>query len=270
MIKDRFSRIIEENKNSGNKFFLRNLLKEAVQDDILNFVYNHRFYQKLIFTGGTCLRKVYGLPRLSEDLDFDFLGKFKIEDFAAGTKDYFAKELQYKNVVAKISGSGQTVFLKFPVNSQILFVRCDFSPETIGIFTTEVNSVSTSEFTFFALSYDLSTLFANKITALLQRRFFRGKEQKTPFKGRDVFDLSWFLERSTKTRFSLQPNWKRVFKALGIKNKQEIIKKLREKLEMIDRQSLYRDLLPFVEQSQTAENFSKNFLEIIGSKLKYL
>lgn len=270
MIKDRLSRIIEENKNSGNKFFLRNLLKEAVQDDILNFVYNNRIYQKLIFTGGTCLRKVYGLPRLSEDLDFDFLGKFKIEDFAAGARDYFIKELQYKNVVAKISGSGQTVFLKFPVGSQILFVRCDFSAETIGVFTTEVNSVSTSEFTFFALSYDLPTLFANKITALLQRQFFRGKEQKTPFKGRDVFDLSWFLERSAKTQFSLQPNWKRVFKALGIRNKEEVVKKLREKLEMIDQQSLYRDLLPFVEKSLTAENFSRNFLEVIENKLKYL
>lgn len=270
MIKDRLSRIIEENKNSGNKFFLRNLLKEAVQDDILNFAYNNRIYQKLIFTGGTCLRKVYGLPRLSEDLDFDFLGKFKIEDFAAGARDYFIKELQYKNVVAKISGSGQTVFLKFPVESQILFVRCDFSAEAIGVFTTEVNSISTSDFTFFALSYDLPTLFANKITTLLQRQFFRGKEQKIPFKGRDVFDLNWFLERSTKTQFPLQPNWKRVFKALKIKNKKEVVKKLREKLEMIDQQSLYRDLLPFVEQSRMAENFSKNFLEIIGSKLKYL
>ncbi len=40
---------------------------------ILNFIYNDSQYKNLIFTGGTCLRKIYGLSRLSEDLDFDYM-----------------------------------------------------------------------------------------------------------------------------------------------------------------------------------------------------
>ena len=40
-----------------NSLYQRNVIKERLQDEILNFVYNNRDYNGLIFTGGTCLRK---------------------------------------------------------------------------------------------------------------------------------------------------------------------------------------------------------------------
>lgn len=280
MIKDKLLQIVQNYKGAENRLFLRSLLKEAIQDFILNFVYNHPFYKKLIFTGGSCLRKVYGLPRLSEDLDFDFLEKLKIQKFAQEIEEYFAKKLQYKNLQVKISSREKTVFLKFPIlkeiglaktpaDSPILFARCDFAKEEIGIFKTEVNSISTDEFTFFVLSFDLPTLFANKIITFLEREFFKGKDQKIPFKGRDVFDLVWFLEKSAKVDFSLQPNWQRVFKRLKIKNRKEVWKQLIEKLEKIEDRGVYNDLLPFIQSPTTIENFSKNFYNVIKGKVEY-
>lgn len=274
MIVNALKQLIQQRKNNENTFYLRNFLKEKIQDYILNFVYNDQNYKKLIFTGGTCLRKVYGLPRLSEDLDFDFRKDFDITSFSQKIKDYFVKTMQYKALETKISGNNKTVFLKFPIlkeiglansisDSQLLFVRCDFSEENIGIYNIEVNSISTSEFTLFTLSYDLSTLFANKISAFLEREFFKGKEQKIPFKGRDVFDLVWFLEKSKKSNWQIKPNWERVFKSLNSDNKSAIIKMLVEKVEKLDKKQVYDDLLPFIESLSSVKNFSDNFEAII-------
>jgi predicted nucleotidyltransferase component of viral defense system len=284
MILDTLKNILQKYRGNNNNLFIRSTLKEALQDYVLNFVYNDSDYKTLIFTGGTCLRKIYGLPRLSEDLDFDFAGltakknTFTIEDFAVKMKTYVASELQYRDIDVKISGGGQTVFLKFPIlkelgvaknsgDSPILFVRCDFSKETIGVFTTEVNSVSTSEFTFFALSYDLSTLFANKIMAFLKRDFYKRKGQSIPFKGRDLFDLVWFLEKSKKSDWKLKPNWNRLTKGLTIDNPHTIAGLIMEKVESIDKKDVYTDLLPFIESTQTLENFSENFAFLIKNNI---
>lgn len=283
MIVDKLKKALGQYKTNTNKLFILSVLKEILQDYTLNFVYNDRDYKELIFTGGTCLRKVYGLARLSEDLDFDFLdlpaGKFSIKNFAKRVTGYFTRELQYKDITAKISGNKQTVFLKFPIldklglvkntsDSSILFVRCDFSAETIGVYTTQVNSISAAEFTLFALSYDLPTLFANKIMAFLERDFFKGDEQATPFKGRDLFDLVWFLEKSKKSGWDLKPNWDRLTKGLKIENPNEIARLIVEKVESIDKRDVYTDLLPFIESAQTLENFSDNFAFLIKENIK--
>ena len=73
MIIQRLKQQVDNYKQCTNGLFVRSALKEVLQDYVLNFVYNNKTYKDLIFTGGTCLRKVYGLPRLSEDLDFDYL-----------------------------------------------------------------------------------------------------------------------------------------------------------------------------------------------------
>jgi len=49
----------------------RIVLKEYLQALTLDFLYNHPLYRRLNFYGGTCLHIVYGINRLSEDLDLD-------------------------------------------------------------------------------------------------------------------------------------------------------------------------------------------------------
>ena len=279
MIQDQLLSILRKNQGQ-NKQFTTTLLKESLQDYILNFVYNHRFYKKLIFTGGTCLRKVYGLPRLSEDLDFDFREKFEIEQFSQEVKQYFRQKLQYKNLTTKTANNQRTVFLKFPqllseiglvktsADRAVLFLRCDFSLEKLGDFQTEVNSISAQEFTFFVLSYDLATLFSNKILAFLQREFFRGKKQSLAFKGRDLFDLVWFFEKASKSDFRFQPNWQRVFKGFRVKTKNEVLDLLIEKVEQINKRDAYRDLRPYIESQATVKSFADNFKTIIKTKAK--
>lgn len=279
MIKDKLIHILESNKSS-NRLFFRTLLKEGIQDYILYFVYNHPVFKNLIFTGGTCLRKIYNLPRLSEDLDFDYQKDFDIERFCRDLADYFFKDLAEKDLRIRISNQQKTVFIKFPnlltqlglvktsADPSLLFVRCDLSKENIGSFSTEVSPIYTPEFSFFALSYDLRTLFSNKIIAFVKREFFKGKEQSIAFKGRDLFDLVWFLQQTT--RKGLQPNWERLKAGLKIKEKEEVERLVMNKVDKIEARDVRSDLLTFIEQENTIENFSENFRKIISQKLKVL
>ncbi len=272
MIQDQLSLILSKNQKEQNKLFRRTLFKEVIQDYILNYIYNNPIYKELIFTGGTCLRKIYGLPRLSEDLDFDFKDNFDITRFSGDIKDYFTQKIQYQNLETKIANNKKTVLIKFPalIENSLVFVRCDFSRAT-GDYKTEINSISTGEFTFFLLSYDLPTLFANKIIAFLERQFFKGSKQNIPFKGRDLFDLVWFFEQSAKSGYKLQPNWGKIIQELKIKDKRSILQALLIKAKKIWKQEntgVYNDLLPFIESSETLEFFSNNFVSLLETGIK--
>ena len=49
----------------------RNKLKEALQYYVLNFIYHHPAYSKWVMYGGSALRIIHGLDRMSVDLDFE-------------------------------------------------------------------------------------------------------------------------------------------------------------------------------------------------------
>src|SRR3989338_9095690 len=65
----------------------RNALKEELQYYVLNFIYHHPEYGNWIMYGGSSLRIIHGLDRMSVDLDFEishevtgeFLEKLKKE-----------------------------------------------------------------------------------------------------------------------------------------------------------------------------------------------
>lgn len=267
-------RSIVEKEAGGHPLFLRTLIKEALQDYILYFVYNHQEYKELIFTGGTALRKIYGLPRLSEDIDFDYIKPLDIQAFTSEALSYFMKNLQYREIEARIAGNQRTVFIKFPSlladaglvknksDATLLFVRVDFSLERLGLYGTEIRSVMTSEFTFFVKAYDLSSLFTNKIIAFLRRDFFKGKTQTVAFKGRDVFDLVWFFERRQKTG-ELNLRWERIYKALAVNTKEEVIQELVTKIGRLNPADVRRDLEPFIQSQHEAASFSEHFTNML-------
>jgi predicted nucleotidyltransferase component of viral defense system len=247
---------------SDDNTYQRNLIKERWQDEILNFVYNDGIYNRLVFTGGTCLRKVYGLNRLSEDLDFDIPAStsFDIQTFA--------KDLsKYLSAGTKISGNNATVFVKFPDN---IFVRCDFSKITTKEYHVQKSLITADNRQFFVNTYDLPTLYANKIVAFLNRNFFKGKFQKIPFKGRDVFDIYWLLQLSAKTGYSLKPNIKQLMSLLEKKTLSEIRDLVKTKVGLVDPQFVYNDLFPLVESKVFLSQFLQDFNKVIASQLDYV
>ena len=274
---DRLKTIVST-RTGQNRLWVRTLLKEPIQDYILHFVYNSSKYKQFIFTGGTALRKLYGLPRLSEDLDFDLRHVIDIEEFTKDLQVYIVEKLMYKDVMTKIAANEQSVFLKFPKllseigfaktghESKQLIVRCDLSLEMLGNYDTEVRSITIQNTVFFVEGYDLSTLFANKIIAFLKRTFFRGEKQKISFKGRDLFDLVWLLERSIGSNMQFQPNWERVYKAMGTRDRKKILQQILTKTESIKKEDLANDLIPFLEPS-TVQAFRENFQLVLSTQI---
>ena len=252
-----------------NSLFVRNILKEELQNFVLNFIYTSK-YKDLIFTGGTSLRKNYGLNRLSEDLDFDYNGKLDLEAFTTELLEYFKESLGYKSISAKISTNRQSIYLKFPILKELelldnqgtpedLFLRCDFSKITTKIYGTEANLIKAGQYEFFCFSYDLPTLFANKIVATIERVYFK-----------DIYDLFWLLQLSAKTGYALKPNSERITKLLDVKNTSEVKTLLKKKIEMVEEEYLYTDLLPLLESSEVLESFKNNFKANILQKLDFV
>lgn len=239
-----------------NQFYIRNLVKEEIQNYILNFVYQNSVFQNLIFTGGTCLRKLYGIDRLSEDLDFDYTFDFKIDKFLDEIKEYFVSQLQYRGAEYKISGNKQTLFIKFPTEN--IFVRCDFSRASSNVYGLTKGMITAGKFRFLVNAYDLETMFANKIVAFLRRNFYKGKFQTLPLKGRDVYDLFWLLQLSAKSAYSMKPNQKRLLALTGSDSatlKQEV----KDKMKKVEAEFVYEDMLPLVESDQFLREFLKVF-----------
>lgn len=236
---------IAKKAEGKNQFYIRNLVKEEIQNYILNFVYQDSEYQNLIFTGGTCLKKLYGLDRLSEDLDFDYISKFKIDRFAVKLKNYFVSKLQYKEAEIKISGNRQTLFLKFP--SENIFVRCDFSKIASKTYGLNKGMITAGKFRFLVNAYDLETMFANKIVTFLRRNFYR-----------DVYDIFWFLQLSAKSGYNLKPNQKRLV-ALTESDMDTLRQEVKDKITKVKAEFVYEDMLPLVESNIFLREFLKVF-----------
>ena len=282
MVIQNLKTVLVKSGSFENKDYVRNLLKEELQVFVLNFIYTST-YKDLVFTGGTCLRKFYGLPRISEDLDFDIEDGYSIDgtsfDFDKLQKDlkgYFTRDMQYKNVSLKFKN--QTVFLKFPVlreigfatesDSDILFLRLDFSVNKDKNYIVENQLFSAYDFSFLAKTYDFGTLFANKIAAFLTREYRKGGEQLESFKGRDIFDLVWMLGEAKKKRLNV--NMKRVSGLLGIKSKNDLRSKILEKVGKIESKDLYNDLKPFFRDTDFVDDFCRNFLNLLKLNINYL
>jgi predicted nucleotidyltransferase component of viral defense system len=100
----------------------RILLKQNLQAYVLDFLYNHANYRLLNFYGGTCLHIIYGLNRLSEDLDFDNNINLSLDNLAEDLKKMFKTTFEYNETIVKTQQSAQGILritLKFPVLNEL-------------------------------------------------------------------------------------------------------------------------------------------------------
>lgn len=192
-----------------------NALKEVVQEVALMGLSRSDFFTKAAFYGGTALRIFYGLPMYSEDLDFSLErpeADFDLDKYLS----YVKKELisyNFKMTVKKKNKSKQTAiqsaFIKGNTIQNILEITSDDSM-TYGFnsnalirikFEIDTNPPGGAEFqyvnailpdTYRAKLYDMPSLFAGKIHAVLCRDY------KNRVKGRDFFDYIWYLKRGTR------------------------------------------------------------------------
>jgi len=252
---------------SDNKVFRRNLLKNYLQILVLDFIYANRKYSQLIFYGGSCLAHCYNLPRLSEDLDFvDLKKEIEIPKLAKDLEIHFKKntDLEIKAVPQKFR-----VYLKFPLlrelglagksESDLLFLKIEIFKEFDFCTDYKIDTIPLFKFnrTVFVKAFDLPTLMATKIRAVLMRKWEKtdkmGKTLAT-VKGRDYYDLLWYLEKGIMPNFGCLE---------GIANKEELKEQLLSAIMKVDARSIRIDLESLIDNPELAKNLSENIKEIL-------
>lgn len=275
MFLDNIKNAYTKNKEK-NPVVIRNILKEIIQYYVLDFIYSSSWGESFLFKGGTCLRFCFDLPRLSEDLDFDIenFQKFSLKNFLLDLNNYFVRNLQFSNCNTKVAGNQRTIYLKFPIlkdigiiigqaETNVLFVRIDLAGVVGKAYKTEVSIKSTYNFSFLMRRYSLPDLFAGKLAAILIHEAYDAKVKKERFKGRDFYDLIWFLEKR------LKPNWVYLKELTGL-DKEEVLKRLETKIQKLDKRFLASDLIPFIEDNEFINNFIKNYKELFENYKKIL
>jgi len=176
-------------------------VREYVQARILQSLNRTGGMESLAFHGGTALRFLYGIPRYSEDLDFALERAREQYDFRAlllQIRDDFAKDDMEVEIKMSDKGVVHKAFVRLrgllyelglsPHPTQVLAVKLEVDtnpPPGAGLTTTAL-----VRYVPLAIQHhNRASLFAGKLHAVLQRSY--------P-KGRDIFDLWWYLT---------QPDW---------------------------------------------------------------
>jgi hypothetical protein len=231
----------------------RNLAREYLQARILAALQRAGAMIPLAFHGGTALRFLYAHGRYSEDLDFALEGDRNGYDFRSYLQDIRA-ELTPEGYVVELKVNDQktvhSAFVRFPgllydlglsaQRNETLAVKLEVDtnpPAGAGLATTVVR-----RFVVLQLHHhDKASLLSGKLHAILQRSY--------P-KGRDIYDLLWYLSDPTWP----QPNLVLLNNALeqtgwqgGVLTQTNWRERIRARLELLDWKNTQVDVRPFVE-----------------------
>ncbi len=264
--------ILKENENTTS-VFKRNVIKEYFQILALSFIYSHKKYQGLIFYGGSCLKHCFGLPRLSEDLDFvDLTGKIDLSALAVDLKIFFEKEIGTEPIS---KAQKFRVYLKFPILRQLnladgsesdllnikveIFKKFDFCEnykiETVPIFKSGKSIL--------VRVFDMSSLMSTKMRAVLSRKWEKTDKMGNKLatvKGRDYFDLMWYFEKGIKPNLNCIDGGK-----LSV---EDLKNKLLGIIESVDEKSIAFDLESLISDQVFVKNLAKNIKNILIKQIK--
>jgi predicted nucleotidyltransferase component of viral defense system len=249
-----------------------NLVREYVQVRVLEGLQRCGAMVPLAFHGGTALRLLYRTPRFSEDLDFALerpgAGTFDLTSCLDRIRQAMVREGYTVTTRAKTERTVQIGWLRFPglvqelglqlQTARMLAVKIEIDthpPEGAGLETTLIRRYVPLHLQH----HDRSTLLAGKIAAVLLRPWT---------KGRDLFDLFWYL---TDPEWP-PPNLRLLNNALaqagaadGPLETASWRPVLQEKIRLLDWAVVRQDLDPFIESAEALDLFDReNLLRLLG------
>lgn len=280
MLIEQLKKFVSEKKNENwPDFVIKNGLKEFLQFPVLSFIYSKQEYQNFQFIGGSALRIIHNLPRLSEDLDFNLsLEDYRLLDLnkmANDLKNYFKSDfsidISYR-VQNKEEPGPSRLYLKFPIlkelglsegsESDFLYVKIEPQVDDLSKIETEINPISKYGFNFIVKNYSLKYLMTGKISAILERDWFKGEDNEIDIKGRDYYDLYWYFDKN------IEPDFNILKENFSINNVDELKKVLKEKINKeVTSKKLLFDLENFFKDQAFIKSFCSNYKEIMK---KYL
>lgn len=178
-----------------------NVVREYLQARILATLQRSGAMIPLAFYGGTALRFLFSHGRYSEDLDFALEGQqqsYSFRSYLQAIRSEFTAEGYQVDLKVNDQKTVHSAFVRFPGllfdlnlsphRSEALGIKIEVDthpPQGAGLATTVVRR-------FIVLQlhhHDKASLLSGKLHAILQRPYT---------KGRDLYDLLWYLS---------DPNW---------------------------------------------------------------
>jgi predicted nucleotidyltransferase component of viral defense system len=246
-----------------------NTLREYLQNYILFLMQKVGMSGLLYFVGGTALRFLYRIRRYSEDLDFsagDNWGPEKLPDFL-GKLDNHLKKAGYscilktkdtqvvQRLIIGFTGLLYELGLSHRRDQNLnIHIEIDLNPPGAWVGTKTLVDL---HLPVVIQHYDLSSLFAGKMHALLMRNYT---------KGRDVYDLFWYRSKHR----DLRPNFPMLNNAIRQTHtgymevtEENWLRLLKEKTEGLDWKSVKNDILPFIEVRDELVSFNRENLLVL-------
>lgn len=271
-----------------NLYDRKNAIKEIMQEIVLCGLSRAGFFKKAAFYGGTAIRIFYGLDRFSEDLDFSL----QIPETDFSLSEYFSaleKEVRSfgLNVVieekektkdsnirsAFLKGNTKEHLMLFYTDDQIsgniskneiikIKLEVDVNPPAYAGFETKYRLLPAP---YEVRMYDLSSLFAGKIHAVLCRAW------KNRIKGRDLYDYVFYLSRGA--RVNLKHLRERLIQTQSVPNDfkctiEELKDMLVERFDTIDYSQARQDVEPFIHDTVALKVWCADFFKQITEGLE--
>jgi predicted nucleotidyltransferase component of viral defense system len=253
-------------QSSSSPVEARNLAREYLQALILQSLQRTGAMTALAFHGGTALRFLFSLPRYSEDLDFALERKTDAYDFRSYLQ-IIRKDLEMQGYTITFKVNDQktvhSAFVRFagllfdlklsPHQDEVLAVKIevDTNPPAGATLTT---SLVRRHVLLNLQHHDRASLLAGKLHAVLQRPHL---------KGRDLYDLVWYLSDREWPAPNLellnnalkQTDWPGA--TLTAENWRETV---RSRIESISWEQALDDVQPFLASQQEIKLLTKNNL----------
>lgn len=246
----------------------RNALKEELQYYVLNFICHHTEYKSWIMYGGSALRIIHGLDRMSVDLDFE-ISHAVTEEFLEELKKEIEKHFLNTYgagtdfMTAKIT-TGRGLLLKFHVGEELSFghssnqvhVKIDLNHFVASETVTERRPINRDQLSFVIITYNMSALMASKLAAIFLRGTRGVGEAVYQEKGRDIYDLLWYMGKKVVPDFDYL-----TAKGIDAKDPRALFDKLTLQMNKVSDKNLEQDLEPLFVNKTFIKNWLKNWRE---------
>lgn len=245
-------------------------IKEYLQTLMLKQIYEYEAAKNLIFYGWTSIRFLFGLNRLSEDLDFIWQDFEDYQWLAEHIQKFFhSHNIQINTKIQKFRiilnfkdflndfdlsfGNSKDLYIKIEISDHFDFCK-NYNIQLYPIFKLNQSLV--------IKSLDKASLFATKINAVLYRNWEKQIwTDKITVKWRDIYDLFWYLSNWFEPNIDCI-DW--------ISSKQDLKEKLDYTIKNIDFDEVVLDIENFVEDKSIIDFMKDNWKDYILENISNL
>lgn len=262
-------------------------MREIMQEIALAALSRTDFFKKAAFYGGTALRIFHGLDRYSEDLDFSLLVKepnFSLQPYFNVIHEEFEslgirvsireKEKRFKTPIESAFLKSDTIWQELVLEDIIkqhgiksnrsIKIKIEIDRVPPLDFETE-EKLLVKPFSFYVNCFDLSSLFAGKLHALLFRKW------KNRVKGRDWYDIEWYIKKGialNKKHFLLRAIETKDWKEDQI-SEEQILDLLKQKIDAVSFKAVKEDVRKFIKDDQQLEIWRASYFNDLVERIKF-